>query len=525
MASEMPIHLMPRAELRVATVAAYTEPAAERRGAPDNVASERLHHSIDHRWVCYTMDKADAKDYVDLKRLQRPDWEQEANNEGANPNSRRQAAEKLAACILAEKLVGPLEEFILAIVRSKAAYTDMELDFVSVETATSFHGVVRFRSLVKHLPIEAEWPIKFSALAGLRKHPETSSPLIQRFQWLYSLLGERRGTLALEEKEDAPQKELVSKRVLEEAKDAHADGSFEERLPVFLREIEQAVCTNEDKVMAWVTNGRSKWEAVLRGLKLRTRPVAAVLDENTIYPYQKHIAEVLTAPLPPGGRCVRWVACLTNRSGKSETAAEFKRVNPDGYGSLVMTPPFTWDNFLHMYKKLGEPGYVWFDLPMDYEFDDSFRSLVESVSNMGSVSATLKYDGGEVTLRCVLVVLSNSLPPAGMRGRDIQLLVVPEKTDGEEDASYQQRLRTWTDYEFKQFGLKRVVRGTVIDDEEPWAQALLEKFGQRADEPVDIDRMKLKEVRAFAKRAVALIEQNSEEIRELKRRLNVYEPN
>lgn len=95
-----------------------------------------------------------------------------------------------------------------------------------------------------------------------------------------------------------------------------------------------------------------------------------------------------------------------------------------------------------------------------------FADFVEGVANLGSAPCFGRYEGGETVLRCKEIVLSNRLPLEHMRGRDIQLLVIPGKHADESDAEYQGRLRGWTDCRFRQFGMKKLLYGKKVAGEE-----------------------------------------------------------
>ncbi len=114
-----------------------------------------------------------------------------------------------------------------------------------------------------------------------------------------------------------------------------------------------------------------------------------------------------------------------------------------------------------------------------------------------------RYTGGQTTMRGKICGLSNRLPLERMRGRDVELLPLPGKRADEADAAYQQRLRSWEGYQWRQFGMKKLVAGErVVGEEEQWVKDLIAEFGggaAAADVP-DFDSMRLREARAEAKR-------------------------
>ena len=59
-------------------------------------------------------------------------------------------------------------------------------------------------------------------------------------------------------------------------------------------------------------------------------------------------------------------------------------------------------------------------------------------------------------------------------------------------------LMEWKDYEFKQFGLKRVKNGILMDKEEPWAAQVIADFAPAEKPAVALEEMKPKELRAHA---------------------------
>ena len=99
--------------------------------------------------------------------------------------------------------------------------------------------------------------------------------------------------------------------------------------------------------------------------------------------------------------------------------------------------------------------------------------------------------------------MSNRLPLERMRGRNIKLMALPAKFEDEDDDAYKQRLRVWQGFQWRQYGLKKLIGGErVAGAEEQWVRDLKAEYaGHEAAAGVpDFNAMKPKEARAEAQR-------------------------
>ena len=293
-------------------------------------------------------------------------------------------------------------------------------------------------------------------------------------------------------------------RILAEAAAAYMDRTLDAKLPGFLDELKAGFCTSDDRCSRWETVEKHKWATVLRNAGRKLRDVPSCLANVERYPWQDAFDAKAIEPLVPGERPLLWVACPTNRSGKTEAANDSSVRDPDGLGPMTLHPPFGLKDAYFQYKEAGEPGYVFIDIPMestDME-REGFAEFIESLNNLGARPNVTKYIGGKVTLRAKLIVLSNRLPLVHMRGRDIQLLVLPGKHDDEGDDAYKARLRAWQGFEWRQFGMKKLVGGKRVSGvEDEWVdRTLAELAGEASVGEPDFDAMRPRDVRNEAKR-------------------------
>ena len=110
-------------------------------------------------------------------------------------------------------------------------------------------------------------------------------------------------------------------------------------------------------------------------------------------------------------------------------------------------------------------------------------------------------------MRSKNIVLANRLPLESMRGRDIRLMIIPKKNEGEADEDYKQRLREWNGGTWKQFGKKRIQKGKVVGQEEAWVTEALAEFDAAVDnaEP-EWGQMRVRELRDIASSQWAQLE-------------------
>ena len=88
--------------------------------------------------------------------------------------------------------------------------------------------------------------------------------------------------------------ELIAPTVIANAKSAHVDGTFDEKLPQFLETLKANYCTSDEKCLRWEQCERHRWTTTLRSVGRKLREVSSALNADNKYPYQKVMESVLS---------------------------------------------------------------------------------------------------------------------------------------------------------------------------------------------------------------------------------------
>lgn len=105
-------------------------------------------------------------------------------------------------------------------------YQNVTADFFMVDSPGDMKGVVYFSETVKHVCTVMFSPVKFFGIPELGPSAKTSPSMLTLFKYLYSVGGQRLGTLALQLKHDTKDKskgELIAK-INKEAQRLHDAG-------------------------------------------------------------------------------------------------------------------------------------------------------------------------------------------------------------------------------------------------------------------------------------------------------------